>query len=55
MSGSGNLTQNRLTSSGYYASTLNDTYETMLAQFGLLGEGLVANNGDLIDNDLVRS
>ena len=55
MSGSGNLTQNRLTSSGYYASTLNDTYETMLAQFGLLGEGLVANNGDLIDNDLDES
>lgn len=55
MSGSGNLTQDRATSSGYGASTLNEAYEDMLAQFGLLGSGLIANNGDLIDNDLDES
>lgn len=50
--GSGNLTINRASSSGYSSNSLNLTYERVLAQMGILSASLIDNDGSLIDTNL---
>jgi len=53
--GIGKLTQDRTNSSGYTATFLNEVYKQFLDQFSILPNGLINDNGDLINTDLDES